>query len=318
MVLESYIKDLLYRYDCVVVPNFGGFVANKKSSTISNGKFSAPSKQISFNSLLSDNDGLLANHIARTEKMPYETVINYINFEVQEWINKLLDGELELKGIGSFYLIEDKIQFEPENKINYLTTSFGLSTFTATPILSLTVENQKETRQLYKEQVETIEKSTPVFISPEKRENKYRFLKYAAVFLLTASIIGVFTKKQLDNQWEKNQLVQLNQQQKAQEYKIQQATFVMDAPLPTITISKKEEKTIAKYHIIAGAFRNEENAKSKVAQLKNIGFKASIVGKNKWHLTQVAFNSFTTLKEANNTLARIKKTTAKDAWLLVK
>ena len=34
MALEDYIKDLLYRYDCVIIPNFGGFVTNQISAQI--------------------------------------------------------------------------------------------------------------------------------------------------------------------------------------------------------------------------------------------------------------------------------------------
>ncbi|MDA9349687.1 hypothetical protein N9R21_07960, partial [Polaribacter sp.] len=29
MTVEKYINELLYRYDCVIVPNFGGFITNK-------------------------------------------------------------------------------------------------------------------------------------------------------------------------------------------------------------------------------------------------------------------------------------------------
>ncbi|HIP47657.1 MAG TPA: SPOR domain-containing protein [Lutibacter sp.] len=73
-----------------------------------------------------------------------------------------------------------------------------------------------------------------------------------------------------------------------------------------------------KYHIIAGAFRGSANADKKVNQLKDKGYNASIVGVNKWKLTQVAFNSFATREEAQVFLRKIKNTEAKDAWMLVK
>ena len=34
MVLEHYISDLLYRYNCVVVPGFGAFLTQKNSAKI--------------------------------------------------------------------------------------------------------------------------------------------------------------------------------------------------------------------------------------------------------------------------------------------
>jgi len=138
MMLEKYIKDLLYRYDCVIVPNFGAFIANQKSAKVEGNKFLPPFKQITFNSLIQNNDGLLANHIAQTDKMPYETALNFIKFEVEEWIDKLLDEELILEGIGNFFLVNDVIQFEPDNSINFLTSSFGLSNFIHE---SITVDN---------------------------------------------------------------------------------------------------------------------------------------------------------------------------------
>ena len=66
MIIANYISDLLYRYDCVIVPDFGGFVANRIGAQVNNftHTFSPPTKQITFNGLLKHNDGLLANYIA--------------------------------------------------------------------------------------------------------------------------------------------------------------------------------------------------------------------------------------------------------------
>jgi len=73
-----------------------------------------------------------------------------------------------------------------------------------------------------------------------------------------------------------------------------------------------------KFHVVGGAFREVANANKKLEQLKAKGYDAQIVGKNKWQLTQVAFGSYTTKEEAQTALNDIRKTIAKDAWLLVK
>lgn len=46
MGLEHYIKDLLYRYNCVVIPGFGAFLTQEKSATIqeSTNTFFPPTK----------------------------------------------------------------------------------------------------------------------------------------------------------------------------------------------------------------------------------------------------------------------------------
>ena len=74
MALATYIKDLLYRYDCVIVPDFGGFISNKISAKINEQShtFYPPSKQLGFNHHLTHNDGLLANYVASAENISFE------------------------------------------------------------------------------------------------------------------------------------------------------------------------------------------------------------------------------------------------------
>ena len=66
MQLETYISDLLYRYECVVIPDFGAFLTQPVSARIdeSNFTFYPPKKELSFNEQLKNNDGLLAKYIA--------------------------------------------------------------------------------------------------------------------------------------------------------------------------------------------------------------------------------------------------------------
>ena len=321
MKLEKYISDLLYRYDCVIVPNFGGFIANKKSATVNQHTFLPPYKQITFNSLLIENDGLLANYIAQVDKMPYATAINFINFEVQEWIEKLLNAQLDLDGIGTLFNVNDTIEFEPENKINYLTDSFGLKS-----VISNKIVHQKQGVNL-SERIASVETASyvvntntedenPPIVLKKRTTNRIPLVKYAAIFMLGATTIAFMAKKITQNKQQKQQLVTANTEQKIQEAKIQNATFIMDNPLPIIEL--KAKPIVKNYHIIAGAFRSEKNAKTKVKQLKSIGFEASIVGKNKFDLYQVAFESFANLENANDKLAKIKSSISKDAWMLVK
>jgi len=70
MQLETYISDLLYRYDCVTVPELGAFLTNRVSAKVheSTHTFYPPKKLLSFNEQLQNNDGLLANYIAEVEK----------------------------------------------------------------------------------------------------------------------------------------------------------------------------------------------------------------------------------------------------------
>ena len=314
MKLEKYIADLLYRYDCVIVPNFGGFVANTKSAQVKNNVFTPPFKQITFNSLLVENDGLLANYIASVDKMPYKTAVNFIEFEVQEWIDKLLNEDLELEWIGTLYTVNDTIHFEPNNKVNFLTSSFGLDAVVANQIERQKQELIAENNSVKVVDITSDDKETAVTTTTEAK--KSNFLKYAAIFLLGTAVIGYSVKNFKQSQYNKAILAKNIEQQKRTTDKIQQATFVIDTPLPAIHIEVTEKPK--NYFIIAGAFRNAENALKKVNELKAKGFDAQIVGKNKFDLTQVAFAGFTNVEEADLALQDIKKNELKDAWLLVK
>lgn len=299
MKLANYIKDLLFRYDCVIIPNFGGFVTNKISATFQEetASFSPPFKQISFNNNLKENDGLLANYIASVEKISFEKATSTIENTVFNWKKSLQQDVLKIEGVGYLTLNDNKqLIFNPSKEINYLTSSFGLSSVTTTAL-----ESHKEiSKHIPTRNTDKIKRLTPLF-------------KYAATaaILLTIGFVG-------NNLHQQNKIeTHLASQELAIEKKIQTATFTITNPLPTIELHAVK-KTTTPFHVIAGAFQFPENAKKKVKQLKLKGYQAKIIGTNKWGLTQVAFKSFTNRKEAINALYKIKKAESKDAWLLVK
>lgn len=299
MVLASYINDLLYRYDCVIVPNFGGFVTSAISAKIHTGShtFYPPTKQIIFNAHLKNNDGLLANYIASSENISFEQATDKITKAVNSWKQQLQSESIEIGAIGSFSLNKEKhLVFEPTTTSNYLTATFGMSA-----VSSPTIK-----REVYKKQAQKV-----VPITTTKKSSN--FLKYAATaaVLLTLGVVGWngYQTNQLKNTYAK--------QQKSVEKKIQSATFVIGDPLPTIQLNVT--KQTKNFHIVAGAFEFPKNAEKKLKQLKAKGYQnAQIIGKNRWGLTQVTYTSFSTRTEAVKNLKKIKKNQSEDAWLLIK
>lgn len=300
MNLSTYIKDLLYRYDCVIVPDFGGFVTRRISAKIDEEthQFYPPSKQLSFNRNLNNNDGLLANYIASVENSSFEKASNIIALSVIKWQNEIQTKSIELEGIGILKLNENRqIVFEPTTNVNYLSESFGLHSFEKSAI----VRHQKEVKKFIPEVAKTEKKGIPTFI------------KYAASAAILATL-GIAGYSSYQSTIQKEVFAK---QQKAIEKKIQTATFVISNPLPTINLNVAKELPKI-FHVVAGAFENPENAQRKVAQLKAEGHNATIIGVNKWGLTQVVFASFSDKNEATNYLYNIQNTTSKDAWLLIK
>ena len=62
------------------------------------------------------------------------------------------------------------------------------------------------------------------------------------------------------------------------------------------------------YHLVAGAYRSEENANKAVAELKADGFEnAKMLPLNKHNLYPVVYSSFKTLDEAQSERKTIQK-----------
>lgn len=311
MGAEHYITELLYRYNCVVVPGFGAFLTHIKPATINEAthSFSPPTKVVSFNVQLTSNDGLLVSYMADAEKMSYEDMQKKIASISQEWKARIKAGErLRFPNIGELWQnIEGKTQFQPSYDINYLTSSFGMSSFVSVPVI----------REVLKEEVVQLEDRIPFMITPEtRRGNTIRpYLKYAAVLLL--AVATGFTGYRLYNE---NENIQQLARQDAQEQvskNIQEATFFNSAPmeLPAISLHITVRNRNKAHQIIAGAFRVQDNAEKKVLQLKEKGYDASYLGLNEYGLHIVAYGSYDDAQEALKQLRNIKRTESPEAWL---
>ena len=291
MTVEKYINDLLYRYDCVVVPNFGGFITNKIGAKVNSFShtFHPPTKQITFNAHLKQNDGLVVNYIAAVENISFEKALVKISTTVTSWNESLKNGAVVFENIGAIAFNEEKqLIFEPQKEHNFLTNSFGLSTVSSPAI------------------------KHPVHASTSKSVIPL-FAKYAATAVVLLSL-GFIVR----NGYQERQQEQMYASQKETiDKKIQAATFVISNTLPTISLQVTKESPKS-FHVVAGSFQFPENAEKKLKQLKKKGYNATILGLNKWGLTQVAFDSFYSRKEALAALTTIKKEVSKDAWILAK
>ncbi len=315
MNVVTYISDLLYRYECVIIPEFGAFLTQRKAAQVSGTHtFYPPQKALSFNQQLQNNDGLLANYIANHENCSYTDALAKI-----QYFTVFLQSELQanknvkLDRIGTFFIAaENTIHFEPEQQINYLAESFGLSTFSSPEI------TREVQREVLKEEVVALEEKTPITFTPEKRRQR-PYLKYAAAAVIAASL-GLFGLQHYSNSviaYNTDVDLQVSNTVKKE---VSEASFVFetDDTLPAVSLHiTKKEVSKGKYHIIAGAFRFKENAAKKVAQLIDQGFDAHIMEKNVYGLHQVVYESHVDKYEALDQLRFIKQNNNYSAWLLV-
>ncbi|WP_373057278.1 SPOR domain-containing protein [Zunongwangia sp. H14] len=307
MNIAKHIQDLLYRYECVIVPGFGAFLSQKQPAFIDQKTktFYPPKKVVSFNGQLVKNDGLLANYLAEAEQLSYSNAVYKISEFVASLEKSLEDDKhAELENIGKLsFSAENNLQFEPYADINFLTDSFGLQSFQSSVV----------NREVYKKQVQELEEKTAFLFTPERRKST-TYLKYAAIGLLALGISGFAGLNLYSNQVSEHNIAEQQEAENQLQQQIQQATFIIDNPLPAVTLNV--EKQSGDYHIVAGAFRMPENAEKKVEELKAEGYKARLIGENKYGLHQVVYASLQTRREAINMLREVKKTNDA-AWLLV-
>ena len=318
MEIKSYINDLLYQYECITIPEFGSFLTRKIPAKISfDGNFSPPKKEISFNSLLKTNDGILAKYVAQKTNSNYESILKLINKKTIKWIEKLKKESINFPGIGEMKLNNHgKIEFLPSNEINFNKDSFGLYSFKKDPLIKITYHNKNNLK------MENTNNDDLLF-TPEKKNNKRKmgYLKYSAIGLLTIALFGCiyfFTNNYLTNQ----KLNEIEIAQKKIKSNVQKATFDI-GKLSKVELNLNKTDNFSSvnlnqnyYSIIAGSFRSIKNAENKLNLLIKEGYKAEMAGKSSEGFHRVAYGRFSSKKKAINLLIFVKYTLQEDAWYL--
>ena len=308
--IEHYISNLLYLHDCVIIPGFGGFVGNKKSAFIHpvSGIIYPPSKELLFNKNLTQNDGLLATHIAKQENIDLSETSSLIEDFVQSIQTELNSrSAFKLQKVGTFTKgKEENISFLQDKNQNYNLASFGMQANHKSKKVERTISDEKE-----------------VIVKTIKQKDFGETLKRAAavlVPLIGLSLIGITQEENINDIY--SQMANLNPFTNSKTEIVKKAsTKEIEVPIVEIFETEKVEIVIPiitgqhTYYIIAGAFAEQKNANKMLQKLKRWNYDASIVeGEN---LMRVSYNSFSKKEEAIMALAEIRKDN-KSAWLLTK
>lgn len=208
MELAEYIANLLKQHDCVIVPHFGGFIANYKSAIVDQdkGRIVPPSKSVLFNPKLVTNDGLLGHVIADSRAISYPDSLTFVQSSVTEWEKKLAGGErVEVGEIGFLFRQNNQVVFEQYREAGILLQAYGLSSISfvdfakpelAAPELIEPVEKQPQ--KVVKKEAVVIElnptkpveeltleaENSPNIPVKKRRVNGYKYLAVAAAIPL--------------------------------------------------------------------------------------------------------------------------------------
>ncbi len=351
MRLENLIADLLYQHDCVVIPGFGGLVANYRPAKLNRQThlIYPPSKHIGFNRHLKNNDGLLVAHLAGIMAIPYKDAQQTIDQIVADWHRSLQqEGRIFWEKIGTFFFDKSgSLQFIPEEQENFLLSSYGLTLVQLTPVVQATTPVVALKPSEEKRQSPSIAwrvaaaMAVPILfagiwaVGNQHQSGDFNFASLNPFH--TEHIITAYSPKAMDEPleaWTPATSPMINYLNDTVNTEIKRFDFnqlqFTDNGIPIIrnrkalpdkTIKaegknahavKKQVVTRAKYAVIGGAFADEQNAQRFLDKLIQDGFDASFAGKH-GNLQLVAYGFYPTADEAKIALRNIQNSGS--AWI---
>ncbi|HWR74568.1 MAG TPA: SPOR domain-containing protein [Bacteroidales bacterium] len=326
--ISVYIRELLFKHDCVIIPGFGAFIGNYFPSHIdrNEGLFYPPVRRITFNRHLTGNDGLLIGHVSSHLKISYSESRDMIGAWAEELRGKIMAGTiLNLDHLGTFSLNrEGTVIFEPDNTVNYLLSSYGLTSYQRRPVSDFDV--RKKMLEHHHE---------PAVSQPSMK----RLLTRAAVIVpvMIALALVPFNDNLFRGRMEESTLnplanaeLEFNREQiVADTAYIEPETTVRKTADTAATVAEKPvpEPPVAavvpdpepvkpvqqavvvheyRYLLIIGSFKTEDNALTMIEKLRKIGYDPEMTGGPDGFL-RVSAVSFDSVEEAKAAHSRIIK-----------
>ena len=302
MDISQYIKEILLLNDCVIIPDFGGFVANYKPATIENNQFFPPTKEIAFNNKLISNDGLLINYISETEGVDYFNAKQKLDSFVEEtMLNLERNRNVYFDGVGYLhYDSRENLQFEPQVKQNLLVESYGLKNFSYEKLYQ---------RQIPKPAIK-VEYREPIPVIFQQR--KLKKLVIAIPLLIALALIPMKHNNEYISKSDMGMWEALMQSAPAIPAQAQEQSLVENSANVSLTEAKP-----FKFFIIGGSFRSEENANKYINQLQEQGYNGQNLGIFNG-LNRVAMEGFATMGEAQKELNSLRsKNPESGVWIHV-
>jgi hypothetical protein len=139
MNLSDHLRPLLRDHDCVIIPDFGGLVAEYTPAQMQPAGrhlLSPPTRQVAFNQALNRNDGLLLDALRQHLGLSATEAREQLHQAVAQLHQELqAQQRTELPGIGVFRQLAGRgLQFEYTGTENLLSAAFGLPELTAHPV----------------------------------------------------------------------------------------------------------------------------------------------------------------------------------------
>lgn len=337
--LSKQISTLLFEHDCVIVPGLGGFITNYKPATIHphHHTFYPPSKQVTFNTALTGNDGVLTSALAMTLNVDFNEAKRIIDHKVHSIRVSLLKGQkVEFEEIG--FLVanrENHIEFHSYNKINYLGEAYGLTRFDFNPVNrtnSNSVINKPVVRQTMRWAAVLVPIAAVALWATLNTGTVNKLYQDYASLVPSAREVSSTPSAPAKNTITANPAVKTTTPETTNvsgthspvsETAESAGTSIGNSASSDATITSESRNIKAinvtgSYHIIAGAFSVPENAAKLVEQLKSEGYNATVIGQNRRKLHMVSIGSFSDRTTAGMRMSELHRKGFPSAWLLEK
>lgn len=330
--LIRHIEYLLLSHDCVIIPQFGGFVTHYRPACWSkeSKSYLPPARTIGFNALLKLNDGLLAQSYMET----YDTDFSDANRKLEKDVRKLIqqiheEGEVTLKGIGTLLVdVDDSYLFTPETSDTVCPDLYGLAAFhmdklPATPQhMQWEKAHKDKAKNVYEIRIQrTLVRNLVAaaiaiiafFVLSTPVENTYvEADNYAMLFPTEVTTFHI-----RENQQSKHtHTVQPEKKEKK-----------LPAKPKAVRIEKVQKKAAAnqqpvsikkRYHIIIASVTSRAEAEATVSKYTQKGYSGMEIIEGDGRI-RVCLASFSGKSEAYRQLNQLKEDASfKDAWLLCK
>ena len=321
----SFLEHLLYEHECVIIPQFGGFVVNAQGFSFNQkeGKIYPKKKCVAFNEKLKTDDRFLSTEWAKKQAITLQESSAEITFFSKELKSQLLiNGEVIFGSLGVFTLNQEKrISFSPNPDFNADLTVFGLY-----PVGLGYINHNKENK------IALVPSPTADDL-PEIAIEEYQEIKMSRsvyVYALLAFILGglgaFFLTAPASNQSQSSLNPIKIEKKLAAPIKSVGAPIkdtITVKELPTLSIKEvlaneqQDHNLNEVIYLVAASFQSLEQAEKGLKEFKSRGFdQAEIILKNEnSKFYRISLGTEHSMESGYSQAAELKKTKKVDIWV---
>ncbi len=293
--MTDHISDLLTEFDCVIVPDLGGFIMRYESAQVLPDRVIPPRKVVSFNSQLTHNDGLFASRYAQKYGIKYKKALAEVSGFVDNLLIKLDSGEkVNIGKVGSLYQnSSDLLEFRADEAFD-MPDNFGLGILRIAPRVHRVLQAS----------------SSQITITLPRRTNVFRYAAACAVLFLFTFLLP----EQLDDASMRNYStinpVDWNEVLFQQEQERERARLdsIQQAEEQQLLLELQRELAMQqdyKYHVVVAALDKESAEKYCTELLDNHHLGARVIPYKNYH--RVSIESFPNRTEALKAMRDLRR-----------